>query len=433
MGDLLHPFQIRLAKQTFLQVVAVLFLQTLLLAWRAGTARELATTFGLLLVAVAAWLGTDLRSYQRSRGFSLLLGAALLAAPWTSGGLRHPAAFLGLILLHPLALFFGVRAVWWYAAFLICDFLLLIAGEMHGWIVGSAPSSETLLLIMTALVGYMLFFAAVPLVQVRRLLNAASHHLQERRSVDSQLQRLEETLEERVEEREEVLLRRLAQLQALARDNAAELRPGIDGLRSAILAVQDAYVSAPPSRSLARIAEGGKRVETMQKALERFCQVAGQAPHVQAMAREEHEALVRNVWEELQEARSVRMRMELGPLAGCQADPVLLRHVWQNLLSNAAKYSARNPEALVEIFHDAEGFHVRDNGVGFDPHYADALFGLFQRLHPASEFPGTGVGLAIAHRIVEMHHGNLTAQSSPGNGAMFSFTLPERGLCAAAA
>jgi len=424
MGELLHPFQIRLARQTFLQIVAVLCLQSLLLAWRGNSAEELATTFGLLLVAVVAWMGTDLRAYHRSRGFSLMMGAALLVAPWTSGGLRHPAVFLGLILLHPLALFFGVRAVWSYAAFLVINILLLIVGEGRGWILGSAPSSETLLLIMTALVGYMLFFAAVPLVQVRRLLNAANHHIQERRAVDAQLQRMEEELEERVEEREESLLKRRVDLQALARSNAAELRPGIDSLKSAILAVREAYSKQPDSRSLQRIIEGGARVESMHKALERFCQVADQAPHVRGIEAAEHEAMVRTAWEELQEAYTTSARLNLYPIPGCEADPVLLRHIWQNLLSNAVKYSVRNPAARVEVFYDGEGFHVRDNGVGFDSSRAASLFGLFQRFHSASEFPGTGVGLAITHRIVEMHQGILSAQSSPGNGATFSFTLP---------
>lgn len=425
MGELLHPFQIRLARQTFLQIVAVLCLQTALLAWRGNSSEELATTFGLLLVAIVAWMGTDLRAYHRSRGFSLMMGIALLVAPWTSGGLRHPAVFLGLILLHPMALFFGVRAVWSYAGFLIVNILLLIVGEARGWILGSAPSSETLLLIMTALVGYMMFFAAVPLVQVRRLLNAANHHIQERRTVDAQLQRLEEELEERVEEREEHLLKRRADLQALARSNAAELRPGIESLKTAILAVRKAYSMQPDSRSLRRIIEGGERIESMQKALERFCQVADQAPHVRILEAAEHTAMIRSVWEELQEARATSTRLELHPIPGCEADPVLLRHIWQNLLSNAVKYSVHKPDACVEVFHDGEGFHVRDNGVGFDSSRAASLFGLFQRFHSVSEFPGTGVGLAITHRIVEMHQGILSAQSSPGNGATFSFTLPE--------
>jgi signal transduction histidine kinase len=110
-------------------------------------------------------------------------------------------------------------------------------------------------------------------------------------------------------------------------------------------------------------------------------------------------------------------------------DPTLLRLVLENLLSNSWKYSARSEPARISLqCREHQGrrvFEVRDNGAGFDMRQADRLFGLFQRLHSQSEFPGTGVGLASVQRIVRRHGGEIWAESAPGQGACFSFTLAD--------
>jgi light-regulated signal transduction histidine kinase (bacteriophytochrome) len=111
-------------------------------------------------------------------------------------------------------------------------------------------------------------------------------------------------------------------------------------------------------------------------------------------------------------------------------DRALLRQVWTNLISNALKYSSKNPDAQVHIsgVSDKQGctYTVRDNGAGFDMAYYNKLFGVFQRLHSADEFSGTGVGLAIAHRIIVRHGGRIWAEGAVGQGATFFFTLPHR-------
>jgi signal transduction histidine kinase len=110
-----------------------------------------------------------------------------------------------------------------------------------------------------------------------------------------------------------------------------------------------------------------------------------------------------------------------------RGDPTLLRLVLENLLGNAWKYSARCPAPHIEfgtVPHDGRSaFVVRDNGAGFDMRLADRLFGLFQRLHSTKDFPGTGVGLASVKRIVQRHGGEIWAESEPGCGATFYFTL----------
>jgi signal transduction histidine kinase len=112
-----------------------------------------------------------------------------------------------------------------------------------------------------------------------------------------------------------------------------------------------------------------------------------------------------------------------------QGDPTLLRLVLENLLGNAWKYSARTPRAQIsftsETHEGRRAFVVRDNGAGFDMRAADRLFGLFQRLHSATDFAGSGVGLASVRRIVRRHGGDIWAEGEPGRGAAFHFTLRE--------
>jgi signal transduction histidine kinase len=114
-----------------------------------------------------------------------------------------------------------------------------------------------------------------------------------------------------------------------------------------------------------------------------------------------------------------------------EGDPTLLRLVLQNLLGNAWKFSARVAQPRIEFGMRAEDgrfvYFVRDNGAGFDMRFAEKMFGLFQRFHSSNEFPGTGVGLATVQRIVRKHGGRIWADSQPGQGATFSFTLWENG------
>jgi signal transduction histidine kinase len=108
-------------------------------------------------------------------------------------------------------------------------------------------------------------------------------------------------------------------------------------------------------------------------------------------------------------------------------DPTLMRQLMENLLSNAWKYTGKTAAAHIQVRATAQGerrvFEVRDNGAGFDMRSAERLFGLFQRLHSANDFPGTGVGLASVQRIVRRHGGDIWAESQPGQGSRFCFTL----------
>ncbi len=122
-----------------------------------------------------------------------------------------------------------------------------------------------------------------------------------------------------------------------------------------------------------------------------------------------------------------RIEFVNGDLAPVQADPVLLRQLFANLIGNAVKYTRGREHARIEVGSEQRNgervFYVRDNGVGFDMRHAEKLFQVFQRLHRAEDYEGTGVGLAIVQRIVTRHGGRVWAQSVPDAGATFSFTL----------
>ena len=124
-----------------------------------------------------------------------------------------------------------------------------------------------------------------------------------------------------------------------------------------------------------------------------------------------------------------RIVWSIAPLPMVIGDENMLRTVWQNLLGNAVKYTGQCEVARIEVSvqqgrnGDYE-FTVADNGAGFDMQYADKLFGVFQRLHRASEFPGNGIGLANVRRIVVRHGGRVWADAEPGRGARFHFSLP---------
>jgi light-regulated signal transduction histidine kinase (bacteriophytochrome) len=138
--------------------------------------------------------------------------------------------------------------------------------------------------------------------------------------------------------------------------------------------------------------------------------------------------IVRDVIEDLKlDAGGRQVEWKTSELPNLKADPALLKVVFQNLLSNAMKYSGTRSKAIIEIGTEKiaaeQVIYVRDNGVGFDMKYADKLFGVFQRLHRAEDFEGTGVGLATVHRIVQKHGGRIWAKAEIDKGATFYLSL----------
>lgn len=140
-------------------------------------------------------------------------------------------------------------------------------------------------------------------------------------------------------------------------------------------------------------------------------------------------SLAREVWNELRAGNPDRnMELIIDGLPSAVGDRVLIRQVLSNLLGNAVKFTRNTGHAVIELKGDNSGtyskYYIKDNGVGFDMRYSDKLFEIFRRIHKEKDFEGTGVGLAIVKKIIDKHGGRIWAESEPGKGAIFYFTLP---------
>jgi two-component system sensor histidine kinase/response regulator len=243
------------------------------------------------------------------------------------------------------------------------------------------------------------------------------------------------------------LKREVAQLQAAERQRAEELAAAYadlesfsysisHDLRAPLLFVKD-FAQRLHDDHADRLGEEGGHIvqvihdgaQSMDRMIVGLLAFSRSTRQPLQLSRVEMQPIVRAV---IAEARALYPdtdpRVEVGPLPAAMADPGVIRHVWANLVSNALKFSSRQPDPRVRIGASVEGgqvtYSVEDNGVGFDARHADKLFGVFKRLHSVDDFPGTGVGLAIAHRILARHGGRIRAESEPGKGACFRFTLP---------
>ncbi len=211
---------------------------------------------------------------------------------------------------------------------------------------------------------------------------------------------------------------------SVSHDLRAPLR-SVDGFARILEQDYGPELSTEARRYLHLVRVGAQQMGTLIDDLLKFSRL-GQQPVKERQI--DPTTVVRQVVSDLhaeQEDRSIEIA--IGELPECKADPAMLKQVYANLLSNSLKFTRTRDPATIEIGSVAENgtnvYFVRDNGVGFDMKYAEKLFGVFQRLHRAEEFEGTGVGLAIAQRIVHRHGGEIWAEAQVDRGATFFFTL----------
>jgi light-regulated signal transduction histidine kinase (bacteriophytochrome) len=243
------------------------------------------------------------------------------------------------------------------------------------------------------------------------------------------LRELNLELERRVQERTHALEASNRDLEAFSSSVSHDLRAPLRAILGFSEILLEDFAAALPGEAsalLARIHTSGGRLRTLVDGLLSFSRIGrGEL----GRERIDLDSLVRSVLDELLAGRDLgdRLELHLGELGSCRADHTLLRTVWTNLLDNALKYSQTRNPIVIDITRERRGdefvYRVRDNGVGFDMAHASRLFGVFQRLHSASEFEGTGIGLANVRRIVERHHGRVAAHAELGRGSTFEFTL----------
>ncbi|HET6332525.1 MAG TPA: PAS domain S-box protein, partial [Polyangiales bacterium] len=250
----------------------------------------------------------------------------------------------------------------------------------------------------------------------------------ERRSAEEKLQQLNTELEQRVAERTSALEEANKELEAFSYSVSHDLRAPLrtlDGFSQALIEDYGPQLPAEAKRYLQTIRAGAQRMATLIDDLLAFAHVSRQSLTKRCV---DTNSMVRTALTELEESAHGReLEVRIGELPPCEGDPALLKQVWFNLLSNALKYTRKCHPAIVEAGCDRDRgtntYFVRDNGAGFDMKYVHKLFGVFQRLHRAEDYEGTGVGLAIVQRVIRRHGGRIWAEATEGHGATFHFTL----------
>jgi light-regulated signal transduction histidine kinase (bacteriophytochrome) len=340
---------------------------------------------------------------------------------------------------------------------LTAGFVALFCAAALGYLIGirqaqaatGAPSKAYVidlwkvhLTLSVGAMGLAVIFALAVLLFIATLLTIISHRRRMRaeaanRNLSTAMQDITklEQAEEELERQRSELARSNAELTAankelesfsysVSHDLRAPLR-SIDGFSQALLEEYADKLDASGRDHLQRVRRAAQRMSVLIDDMLTLSRVARSPMRHEKL---DLSAVAKSIAAELQEAepgRQVEFVIESG--LNAVGDSELLRVAMENLLSNSWKYTSGHVRARIEFGKCQQNgkspFYVRDDGAGFDPHYADRLFGAFQRLHTEAEFPGTGVGLATVQRIIHRHGGEIWAEGNVEKGATFYFTL----------
>jgi len=255
-----------------------------------------------------------------------------------------------------------------------------------------------------------------------------THDITEKKQAEKEAQELNANLEQRIAQRTEALVDANQQLESFAYSVSHDLRAPLRSIYAftQLLRKKNGYQLDESGNELLQfICSSATKMQELIADLLAFSRIG---KNTVDLAEVDMNNLVSATWISLNSSPENIPEFRTKPLPSIMADKPLITQVMVNLLSNAIKYSAKTGKPVVEV-GALEGdqhttIYVKDNGVGFDMAHYDKLFAVFQRLHNSSEFEGTGVGLAIVKRIIDKHNGRVWAESEPGKGSTFYFSLP---------
>lgn len=317
------------------------------------------------------------------------------------------------------------RFLYWLV---IIGAVLVIAGMLAAWLMSrriTGPLHQ-----LTAATSAIAAGDYSPLVQIDRR-DELGKLARAFNSMTHQIRNAQQELEEKVRLRTSQLESANKELEAFSYSVSHDLRAPlriIIGYSTLLKEDKEASLDADGKRMLQAVISNAQMMGQLIDDLIAFSrmerkEVSNQAVGMQTLA----ESSLREL---LQNGQAGRYQVQLDNLPACKGDSSMLKQVWLNLIGNAIKYSSKEKAPSIEIGAREQGpmnvYFVRDNGVGFDMQYAHKLFGVFQRLHRQDEFEGTGVGLALVKRIIDKHAGEVWAESVPGEGSSFYFSLPSR-------
>jgi len=271
---------------------------------------------------------------------------------------------------------------------------------------------------------------------------ALREHLRERARAEKALRALNEELEHRVRERTSELTRAYEELRQLNEElqnfvyiASHDLQEPLRKISSFIGLFLDDYGDALDETGLTYLDRTKHSAVRMSHLLRDLLKYSRVLTHGKDFVEVDLNVVAREVLDQLQFAiEESGAAVSIDPLPTVEADPRQLRQLLLNLLSNALRFQKPGASPSIHIRSETDAaattpvchLHVEDNGIGFDPKYAERIFTPFERLHGRSAYPGTGMGLAICKRIVERHRGSIVAESTPGVGTTLHITLPLR-------